>query len=81
LLCFPKKPYTLVGFESGSSIPEADVMFTLPHLAPILQPKQRSIRQSRDFYADGRPSLGSASIGLIKEKWTIKEETNVKGTH
>jgi hypothetical protein len=30
LLCFPLKPYTLVGFEPGSSVPEVDVMSTAP---------------------------------------------------
>jgi hypothetical protein len=28
LLSFPKLPYTLAGFEPGSSVPEADAMST-----------------------------------------------------
>jgi hypothetical protein len=30
LLCFSKKPYTLAGFEPGSSFPQADAMATAP---------------------------------------------------
>jgi hypothetical protein len=30
LLCFPKKRYTLAGFEPGSAVSEADAMSTAP---------------------------------------------------
>jgi hypothetical protein len=30
ILCFPKKPYTLAGFEAGSSVHRADAMTTAP---------------------------------------------------
>jgi hypothetical protein len=30
LLCFPKKPYTLAGFEPGPAVRKADAMTTAP---------------------------------------------------
>jgi hypothetical protein len=30
LQCFPLKPYTLAGFEPGSSVPEAETMSIAP---------------------------------------------------
>jgi hypothetical protein len=40
---YPYKPYTLAGFESGSSVPEANAMSTAPRY-DILQNAARAVK-------------------------------------